>query len=67
MIDPMTSRLAQVQHLERLEAAAAARQRRATWIVAPSLIALAREAIAKRLIKLGQRMQAPTKAAKAYR
>jgi len=67
MIDPTTFRLAQVQYKERLEAAEAARQRRATWVAIPGPIDWLRQAIGKQLIVLGQRMQAPTVPTKVYR
>jgi hypothetical protein len=59
MIDPMTSRVAQVQYQERLQAAQAARQRRATWVTVPGPIDRLRQAIGKQLITLGQRVQVP--------
>jgi hypothetical protein len=67
MMDPMTSRLAQIQYQERLDAAEAARQRRATWVAAPSLIDRLRQAIGKQLIVLGQRMQPSAAPKNAYR
>ena len=59
MLDPMTSRLAQVLYQERLQAAQAARQRRTTWAAIPGPIDRLRQAIGKQLIILGQRVQAP--------
>jgi hypothetical protein len=67
MIDPMTSRLAQVQHQERLQAAEAARQRQATWVAIPGPIDRLRQAIGKQLIVLGQRVQAPVARTNVYR
>ena len=67
MIDKTTIQLNETLYRERLQAAAEARQRRATWIAAPSLIDRLRPAIGKRLISLGQRMQAPAARAKVYR
>jgi hypothetical protein len=67
MIDPMTSRLAQVYYQERLQAAEAARQRRATWVAAPSPIDRLRQVIGKQLIILGQRVQAPVARTNVYR
>ena len=67
MIDITTIRLNETLYRERLQAAAEARQRRATWVVEPSPIARLRQAIGKRLISLGQRMQTPAARAKVYR
>ncbi len=58
MLDPMTSRLAQVLYQERLQAAQAARQRRTRWVAIPGPIDRLRLAIGKQLISLGQRVQA---------
>ena len=67
MIDITTIRLNETLYRERLQAAAEARQRRATWVVAPSPIERLRQAIGKRLIRLGQRLQAPAARANVYR
>ena len=67
MIDPMIYQLVQVRHQERLQAAAAARQRRATGVATASPIDRLRQAIGTRLISLGQRMQAPIAPKNAYR
>jgi hypothetical protein len=67
MIDPMTIRLNETLYRERLQAAEAARQRRATWVAAPSPIDRLRQAIGRQLISLGQRMQAPASPKNAYR
>jgi hypothetical protein len=67
MIDPMTSRLAQVQHQERLQTAAEARQHRAMSVAADTLIARLRQVIGKQLMGLNQRMRASVVLAKVYR
>jgi hypothetical protein len=67
MIDPMTSRLAHVQHQEWLQAAAKARQHRATSVPAGKLIARLRQGIGKQLMGLNQRMRASVMLAKVYR
>jgi hypothetical protein len=67
MIDPMISRLAQVQHQERLQTAAEARQHRATNVAASSLIDRLRQVIRKQLMGLNQRMRASVMLAKVYR
>ena len=59
MIDKTTIQLNETLYHERLQATAEARQRRATWIAAPSPIERLRQAIGTRLISLGQQMQAP--------
>ena len=66
MIDPMTSRLAQVQHQERLQTAAEARQHRATNVAADNLIDRLRQLIGKQLKDLNQRMRASVMLAKVY-
>ena len=67
MIDFTTIRLNETLYRERLQAAAEAHQRRATWIVAPSPIERLRQAIGTRLISLGQQMQAPVARANVCR
>jgi hypothetical protein len=67
MFDPSNFQLYKALHQEQLHAAAEARQRRATWVAAPSLIDRLRQAIGARLIRLGQRMQAPAARVKVYR
>ena len=59
MIDKTTIQLNETLYRERLQAAAEARQRRATWVAAPSLIERLRQAIGTRLISLGQQIQVP--------
>ena len=59
MIDKITIQLNETLYRERLQAAAEARQRRATWVAAPNLIERLRQAIGTRLINLGQQRQAP--------
>lgn len=66
MLDPATIRLNETLHCERLHAAAEARQWRATCVAVPSPIARLRQAIGNRLIRLGQRMQAPVAQAHVY-
>jgi hypothetical protein len=66
MIDPMTIRLNETLYRERLQAAEAVRQRRATWVAAPSPIDRLRQEIGKQLIVLGQRVQATTVPTKVY-
>ena len=63
MIDFTTIRLNETLYRERLQAAAEARQRRATWIAAPRLIDRLRQAIGNRLISLGQQMWSPSRTA----
>ena len=67
MIDPSTLRLNKTLHQERLQAAAEARQWRAISVAAPSPIDRLRQAIGTRLVRLGQRMQAPAMRTKVYR
>ena len=67
MIDPSNFQLYQALHHEQLQAAAEARQRRATWVAAPSPIERLRQALGARLIRIGQRMQAPAARANLYR
>jgi hypothetical protein len=67
VIDPSNYQLYQALYQEQLQAAAAARQRRATWVAAPSVIDWLRQAIGTRLIRLGQRMQMPAARASPYR
>jgi hypothetical protein len=67
MIDQTTIQLNETLYRERLQAAEAARQRRATWVAAPSPIDLLRQVLGRQLISLGQRMQAPAAHAKVYR
>ena len=59
MIDFTTIRLNETLYRERLQAAAEARQRRSTWVAAPSPIDRLREALGRQLVNLGQRKQAP--------
>jgi hypothetical protein len=49
MIDTTTIQLNETLYRERLQAAAEARQRRATWVAAPSPIERLRQAIGSRL------------------
>ena len=67
MIDPLMSRLARMQHQERLQAAEAERQRQAAWVAAPGPIDRLRQAIGKQLIVLGQRVQGPVARTNVYR
>jgi hypothetical protein len=67
MIDKATIQLNETLYRERLQAAAEARQRQATWVAAPSPIDRLRQAIGRQLISLGQRMQAPAARANVYR
>ena len=67
MIEPMTIQLNETLYRERLQAAAEARQRRATWVAAPSPIDRLRQAVGKQLISLGQWMQAPAAPTNVYR
>ena len=67
MIDFTTIRLNETLYRERLQAAAEAHQRRATWIAAPSPIARLRQALGAQLIALGRRMQTPAARANVYR
>ena len=67
MIDKTTIQLNETLYRERLQAAAEARQRRATWVAVPGPIDRLRQAIGKQLIGLGQRMQAPAIPTKVYR
>ena len=67
MIDPSNFQLYKALHQEQLQAAAEARHRRAIWVAAPSVIDRLRQAIATRLIRLGQRMQMPAARANLYR
>lgn len=59
MIDKATMQLNETLYRERLQAAAESRQRRATWVVAPSPIERLRQAIGTRLISLGQQKRTP--------
>jgi hypothetical protein len=67
MIDPSNFQLYKALHQEQLQAAAEARQRRATWVTAPNLIDRLRQALGTRLVRLGQRIQMPIARAKIYR
>ena len=67
MIDPLISRLAQMQHQERQQAAEAARQRQDAWVAAASPIERLRQAVGNQLIRLGQRLQAPAVPSEGYR
>jgi hypothetical protein len=67
MIDFTTIRLNETLYRERLQAAAEARQRRAIWVAAPSPIDRLRQAIGKRLINLGHRIQPHAARANVYR
>ena len=67
MIDPSNFQLYRALHQEQLQTAAEARQRRATWVAAPSPIERLRQALGARLIRIGQRMQAPAARANLYR
>ena len=58
MIDFTTIRLNETLYRERLQAAAEAHQRRATWIVAPSPIERLRQALGAQLIALGRLLHA---------
>ena len=59
MIDKTTIQLNETLYRERLQVAAEARQRRATWVAALSPIERLRQAIGTRRISLGQQVQAP--------
>jgi hypothetical protein len=67
MLDPTTIRLNETLYNERLQAAAQARQRRASWVAAPHLIDRLRSALARQLIAVAQHLQprAPTRRVKA--
>ena len=60
MIERTTIQLNETLYRERLEAAAAARRRRATWVAAPGLIAQLRHALGQRLIARRQPLQTLT-------
>ena len=59
MIDKATIQLNETLYRERLQAATEARQRRATWVAAPSPFVRLRQALGTCLISLGQHMQLP--------
>jgi len=67
MIDKATIQLNETLYRERLQAAAEAQQRWATWVAAPSTFERLRQAIGTRLISLGQQMRAPARRANVYR
>ena len=67
MIDPAMARLIETLYRERLQAAAEARRWQASNGAASSSIERLRHAIGKRLISLGQRLQAPAARANVYR
>ena len=60
MIDLMTTRLAQTQYHERLQAAELARRRRATADRTTNMLDLLRVALGKQLIALGRQVQPHT-------
>ena len=59
MLEQTTIKLNETLYRERLHAAAEAREWRASCVEAPGLIEQLRQALGRRLVALGQQLQAP--------